>query len=140
MSECYLETDNESLNVFPEVKCEFCDECALGEEFPFEHCRSCGDRPSWHHGRCCPEKQERDRQRLERSEIDKQFREASRIVRSIQHDPEKLGDALWENYWKDTVLAAESFREFYERMLSECCLIMFIDEDIWKHAHPDQTV
>ena len=34
--------------------CQFCRLTMQGERFPFAYCRSCGDSPSWHHGRCCP--------------------------------------------------------------------------------------
>ena len=33
--------------------CEVCLRRFPGERFPFAMCRRCGDRPSWHHGRCC---------------------------------------------------------------------------------------
>ena len=34
--------------------CEICRQLYDGETLPFEHCRYCGDTPSYHHGRCCP--------------------------------------------------------------------------------------
>ena len=39
-----------------EVVCEVCNRRYPGERFPFARCNFCGDAPSFHHGRCCPEK------------------------------------------------------------------------------------
>lgn len=39
--------------------CEFCRQRFPPEIFPFEACFFCGDRPSWHHGRCCPQRPRR---------------------------------------------------------------------------------
>ena len=36
--------------------CEFCHQLYDGETLPFQYCRYCGDAPSHHHGRCCPQR------------------------------------------------------------------------------------
>ena len=37
-----------------QVVCEFCHWCYHRETLPFAHCWHCQDKPSKHHGRCCP--------------------------------------------------------------------------------------
>ena len=39
--------------------CELCWDWRRGEPWPlkFEQCRFCGDKPSRHHGQCCPHKE-----------------------------------------------------------------------------------
>ena len=43
--------------------CEICSEWFLGEPQPFKfpYCSGCGAAPSYHHGRCCPLRQNQDR-------------------------------------------------------------------------------
>ena len=40
----------------PFTGCEICGKCHRGEPQPFEfrNCNYCGQRPAYHHGRCCP--------------------------------------------------------------------------------------
>ena len=39
--------------------CEFCRRRFPPERFPFHACFYCGASPSWHHGRCCPQRPRR---------------------------------------------------------------------------------
>ena len=38
------------------IRCEYCNEALPGEALPFVECEFCRMRPSFHHGRCCPQR------------------------------------------------------------------------------------
>ena len=38
------------------LRCEFCTDKVNPQIFPYNRCSFCGASPSYHHGRCCPEK------------------------------------------------------------------------------------
>ena len=50
-------TETEIVKQFDLGGCEVCGERHYGEPVPLQYpdCRTCSDKPSHHHGRCCPE-------------------------------------------------------------------------------------